>query len=409
MNENKNDWKNEVMRIGLYGIGGVYNFGCEAIVRGTYQLIKKINPYSEIIYFSHNYEYDSKMLADLDIKICKIKRSQNFLKRCINKGLYIIGSNIRVAMLDHNAIMARADVFFSIGGDIYTIPAVLRENKNYPYYNSLIDFCNKAVNRGKKIIVYGASIGPFGGYQSAIDYYVRNLKRYEYIICRELSTIEYLKKLGIEKTFFLPDPAFQVRSSLQEEIGEKKYIGINLSPLSLYEVYGDCSTKNIKKLAGLIDRIYDRFHIDIMFIPHVLSSLENDNDFLFQKKIVEVMREENQQHILFADYNQGFLGIKEQLHQCYFVVSARMHCAINSIVENVPALFLSYSQKSIGMCEYVYGSDRWVVQLEDIEIELINKMKQMMNEKDDISRYLEKRNREIQEYYENHISEIKLG
>lgn len=32
------------MNIGLYGIYGVYNFGCEAIVRGTVQFIERVYP-----------------------------------------------------------------------------------------------------------------------------------------------------------------------------------------------------------------------------------------------------------------------------------------------------------------------------------------------------------------------------
>ena len=31
---------NTFKTIGLYGIYGLYNFGCEAIVRGTYQMLK---------------------------------------------------------------------------------------------------------------------------------------------------------------------------------------------------------------------------------------------------------------------------------------------------------------------------------------------------------------------------------
>ena len=36
----------------LHGIGGVYNYGCEAIVRGTEQIIRKEYPTADIIYAS---------------------------------------------------------------------------------------------------------------------------------------------------------------------------------------------------------------------------------------------------------------------------------------------------------------------------------------------------------------------
>ena len=53
------------MRIGLYGILGVYNFGCEAIVRGACQLIQRLYPEAQIIYFTYSYDYDKEALQDL--------------------------------------------------------------------------------------------------------------------------------------------------------------------------------------------------------------------------------------------------------------------------------------------------------------------------------------------------------
>ena len=50
------------MKIGLYGIYGVYNFGCEAIVRGAVKLIHDLYPSAEIIYFTYNFEYDRNVL-----------------------------------------------------------------------------------------------------------------------------------------------------------------------------------------------------------------------------------------------------------------------------------------------------------------------------------------------------------
>ena len=66
------------------------------------------------------------------------------------------------------------------------------------------------------------------------------------------------------------------------------------------------------------------------------------------------------------------------MRECKIVISARMHCAINAVCENIPTIFLSYSQKSIGMCQYVYGTKEWVVPINNAEIELIPKIELMM-------------------------------
>ena len=50
-----------------------------------------------------------------------------------------------------------------------------------------------------------------------------------------------------------------------------------------------------------------------------------------------------------------------------------MHCAINSICEGVPAIFVSYSSKSIGMSEFIYNSNKWIVSINDHPSELVEK------------------------------------
>lgn len=404
------------MKIGLYGIVGVYNFGCEAIVRGATQLIRKLYTRPEIIYFSYNYEYDNKALADLNISVYNIQKDRRFFPRAINKVCNYLNTERHPLLNDFKAMMSMVDEVWSIGGDIYTIPAILREQKTYSYYNSVIDFCDRAVHAGKKVVLYGASVGPFGEYEKAVAYYVKNLRRYERILCREPVTLEYLKQLGLGNAIFFPDPAFQVgrkseddsnsvRTETESFLGaDKKYIGVNLSPLSLNELFGDHSEKNIVKLAELMDKIVLEFDKDILFIPHVISQDENDDDLRFQQTVIDFMKAKDR--TLLADYRGGFIGLKPQIRQCKFVVSARMHCAINATHENIPVILLSYSSKSIGMCEYIYGDRRWLLSLKDVENELLEKMKEMDREVEGISAKLSVRNIEIQDEYERLVGKL---
>ena len=395
-----------MMRIGLYGIYGVYNFGCEAIIRGAYKLIKNLYFDADIIYFSYNYEFDRNALKDIDIDIRPVITNKKFRDRVNNKMCALMNLEKRVLFFDYAQIINSVDMIFSIGGDIYTIPEVLRNNNAYPYYNSLVDFCDRAIVAGKEVVVYGASVGPFGNYQKAVDYYKRNLDKYKMIICREQISIEYLKNLGLENVCFFPDPALQVKCEDTKNV-EPRYIGINLSPLSVHEIYGDYGVDNCRRLAKLLDDIYEATKKELLFIPHVLSKYEGDNDLEFMKRLLDLMKPQNQQYVKFADSQGGFLGLKPQLKQCYIVVSARMHCAINAIVENIPALFLSYSQKSIGMCEYIYGSRDWLVSLNDMEKDVISKINLMLNNREKLVEYLIKQNQEMENFYLENLSMIK--
>ena len=393
-----------MIKIGLFGIQGVYNFGCEAIVRGAYKFINSVYPCCEIIYFSYSIEDDKKALKDLDIKIIPVKTNRSFIKRAFNKISTTIGCNRRFLLFDTDIIINGVDVIVSIGGDIYTIPEVLRKNNEYPYYNQLVDFCDRAIAKGKKVIVYGASVGPWGNYKKAVDYNVKALSKYKVILCREEESVDYLKNLGLTNVSFFPDPAFQIRGN--NDATEKKYIGINLSPLSLKELYGEYNEEHIEGLSKLIDQIYDKTGKEIMFIPHVLSKSDNDNDLWFLQKIKDKMSKKEK--VVFADCTKGFIGLKQDISKCYVVAAARMHCAVNAIDENVPAIFLAYSQKGVGMCKYIYGNDKYLIDLKDIDTRLVDVIQNALGEYKELSEYLVNRNIEIENYYNENVLKISL-
>lgn len=396
------------MRIGLFGIGGVYNYGCEAIVRGTTAFINILEQQCHqkqklhVVYYSMNYEYDSKRLADLGIEIIPVKTNYSFFKKIRNKLMQLCYYEGCELFYDYHKIIDDVDMLFFIGGDIYTIPAVKRENKKYRYANSLAEFGKKAAAKGIPIVLYGASVGPFGHYGKAVKYYRDILKTYRSIICRESIAIDYLQSLSLDNVIFSPDPAFLVNSIKTEESKKscevdfrQKAIGVNLSPLSLNELYVNGNKTQIMRMAALLKRIHSESGRDVLLLPHVISKDPHDNDADFMKKIVEMFDKEEKSHFSIADYSGGFLGIKHQMKNCEIVVSARMHCAINAIHENIPTIFLSYSQKSIGMCRYVYGDDRWVIDIKKADKELIPAMKDMLVQQEEISRRLRVRNIEI--------------
>ena len=86
-----------------------------------------------------------------------------------------------------------------------------------------------------------------------------------------------------------------------------------------------------------------------------------------------------------------------------------MHCAINAICENVPTLFLSYSQKSVGMCKYVYGSEKWVLKLSDLNASLVSRAKELLGNRNIVSKLLADRNAEIQKYISINKYIMKAG
>jgi len=74
-----------------------------------------------------------------------------------------------------------------------------------------------------------------------------------------------------------------------------------------------------------------------------------------------------------------------------------MHCAINAIEAGVPTIFIAYSQKAVGMAEYVYGNKKWVIPIEKLtEDRLLALVKAQLSEKDSIKISLAERNKGLQ-------------
>lgn len=355
----------------LIGILGVYNYGCEAIIRGTVEILRKINPNIEISYASYDYFNDKKILKDLDINI--IKRPSKFKKvtfqNIVWKLIKTIGFHFN-RPYDSTKWVNNFDTIFSIGGDMYTLGSKGQYKKDLP------EFFEKCQELGLRYVLWGASVGPFDANPEALDFYKTHLKKTDLIVAREYSTIDYLKSIGItSNVVYAPDPAYFVPipkgllSSKQNNKDECKKIGINLSPLSASHHYKDVS-EAIRQQASTITHLISDYNYQITLIPHVISSRYWEDDLSYLYKIYDEIPIRLRNKINIIESNPGFVGLKNVLKTLDFVIAARMHCAVNAICCNVPVLFLSYSSKAKGMAKLVYGDDSRVIpitQFQDVK------------------------------------------
>lgn len=355
-----------MLSIAFYGVGGLYNYGCEAIVRGTTRILRQFTPSANICYFTPRAKDDARRIADLNVEVRQTTPGHRSLPlKVINKIAQRLCIPFDSSREDYSAVLDSTDILVSIGGDIYTIPAHLRERAKYPYFNRLVRMGQLAHERGIPEIVIGASIGPFGDYRPAVEYYAGHLCDLELICCREQRSVSYLDSIGVRgNVCLMPDPAFFVEGEETEEAwNSAEYLGINLSPLSLREINGIETEGDIAQFAGLISKLMDQTGMRAMLLPHVLSPDPHDNDLDFLKKVASAMDGAHRSRTEVVE-PKGFLDAKRYLRMCRLVVAARMHCAVNAMCEGVPTVLLSYSQKAIGMCDFVYGSDRWTLPLD---------------------------------------------
>lgn len=376
------------LTIGLYGIFGVYNYGCEAIVRGTEIILHEIWPDARIKYISLRPEDDKNRLKGCNVEVIP-RKSHNLLSISRLNGIVgqITGFYSKRFFQEDLRWVDDCDVIFSIGGDLYTLPPNYKDHKKR-YYNPLIHFGEVVKLRGKKLVIWGASIGPFEEHQmiKAKKAFIDHLDQVDLITSREPVTTRYLKNLGIKNVIECADPAFAVpkpnHANKKDLNSDKFHIGINLSPLSSIYSFKSDMREVIKRQADLVTVLIKKFDAHVSLIPHVVCDFnESDDDLRYLKHIKSFIPKDIVDQVEVVEGDFGFIETKKILSSCDVVIAARMHCAINAVSLSVPTIFLAYSKKAEGMAEYVYGNNRWTLPLKEFDKDIIELISHILNEK----------------------------
>lgn len=383
-------------KILLIGIGGVYNYGCEAIMWGTETIVRKKYPAAEIIYASRRPVDDQNRLKNSQIRIVERKNIGRYsMKNISRKLLSIIG--IRwCPQMDSLRLLKGIDAVLSIGGDIYTL------SSTGEYSTSFLKFGDAARLKGIVYVLWGASVGPFSDNPKAERVFTKHLKGLSLITARESATVDYLHTLGvIDNVIPCADPAYVVAPEIKAEHTSQRNdltIGINLSPLSVR--YANYSLEeSIHIQARTIQELIKALNTRVVLIPHVVCHFnEGDDDLRYLRRIKQAIASEHQAAVTLLDTDTGFIGTKKELVKCDLVIAVRMHCAINALAAHVPTILVSYSHKSVGMCQYVYGNSDWVIPLNEfVPDSVLEKVRELIGQKEEIRAYLAKRIPEIQQ------------
>jgi len=384
-------------RILLIGIGGVYNYGCEAIVRGTEIIIRREYPDAKIVYASRRVADDLQRLEGSSVEVVERGRFSRYAVKNICRKLLSLIDITWNPMVDSLGLLKNVDAVFSIGGDIYTLSSTADYSMSFP------KFGNAVRRQGIPYILWGASVGPFSENPKAEGVFTQHLKGLSLITARESTTVDYLRTLGVcNNVVPCADPAYVVAPEIKANgTHQGKYltIGINLSPIST--CYTNCSLEeSIQAQAKTIEGIIKTLNARIVLIPHVVCDLmEADDDLRYLRKVKQAIASEYQEAMTLLESDLGFVGTKKELVKCDLVIAARMHCAINALAAHIPAILVAYSAKAIGMCQYVYGNSDWVIHLSEFSTDgvLEEKVRFMKNHESEIRDYLDSRIPEIQQ------------
>lgn len=329
------------MKITMYGNGGAGNHGCEAISRGTVDLLGT----NEYRILSENCREDAQYGLDTCAALVPAKEAPKkdfgFLKAYAK--LKLTGNYTDMDGLYYLPAIERCedntDIAFSIGGD------------NYCYGNSaLYAYLNRAfLKQGIKTALWGCSIEPEVVVETAV---AKDLRNYALVAARESITYASAKAIGTNAVL-MPDPAFHMKPEnceIDEHFLHNEVIGINISPMIINnENNHGAAYANYK---ALIQYVLDNTDAYVALIPHVVW--ESNDDRIPLRRLYEDF-DRNPRLILVGDHTAPEL--KYIISKCSFFVGARTHATIAAYSTGVPTLVVGYSVKARGIARDLFGSE----------------------------------------------------
>ncbi len=337
------------MKYFLFNHAGSRNHGCEALVRGTVNIIENSDRNAAFVLSSldtgadadierietkparmRKLSFTEKIIAALDLKINKSEE-------------YALEKMCSPIVLDAE----ECDICLSVGGDTYC----------YGDNHATQVLTRELKKSGKKTVLWGVSIGE----EDLTEEKLESLRDFDAIFAREPITYKLLsEKNANDKIFLFSDPAFCMERAdveLVEGFTKKNTLGFNISPL--------VAKKNpkVKEIAeDFIEFIFENTTMKVLLIPHVVEKDNNDYDFM--KPIFEKFRDTGR--IAILPPTLGAREYKGYIAHTRFFIGARTHATIAAYSSGVPTIALGYSVKARGIARDIFGEEKYVLDFNSV-------------------------------------------
>lgn len=335
-------------KIILYGHGGSYNHGAEAITKCTMRYLRERYPGIPVWLSTHFREQDEEFGVPADRFL---ERDMEYVSRDktlpeAEKGIY--DRDIYRETLD--AIDGET-LLYSVGGDNYCYG-------NWHRWKVIHD---EALRKGAKDVLWCCSIDE----NALTEELVSHLKTFDRIVAREGVTFRLLRERGIENAECRRDIAFELQpeeAPLPDGFMPYNSVAMNISPLILRRetvpgiVLESCRT--------LIDHILSGTDMSVLLIPHVRMPV--DDDMIPLASLYEEYRHTGR--VALPKQHLSAAQCKHLISLCRYGVFARTHASIAAYSTRVPCIVLGYSVKSAGIAEDMRMGD-YVLPVEELDDE----------------------------------------
>ncbi len=326
----------------LYGHGGAYNHGAEAILRGSIPIFRKAGV--PILLSTHFPEQDREFgldrlvdqLIPADLSLVPKERAAES-----------ISEKERIAAQIYRKALAEIDdqtVCVGIGGDNYCYP-------NW-YRQSIFHHAVKV--KGGTSVLWGCSIQP----ELIVGRMAESLSQHDHIYARESITANALMERGVMNVTQIPDPAFLMpaESVALPEGFRGAVAAVNLSPLILR-----CSSKILEHFIETARCLLERAD-SLLLLPHVTMSADDDQEAL--ALLEKGLTESERVRLCRIPRELNAAQRKYIISKCAMLVCCRTHASIAGYSSGVPTIVVGYSVKAQGIGVDL-SMEEWVLPWEE--------------------------------------------
>jgi polysaccharide pyruvyl transferase WcaK-like protein len=291
----------------LYGMGGSYNHGAEAIAKATIKYLRENFPGCTVNLATHYKSQDIEFAVDAD-KIVERAAGDTYRE-------------IYAPTLD---LITPETVCIHIGGDNYC----------YPKWERFALIHTEAKRRGAKSILWSASVDPADFTPEMLDV----LRSHDMITARDNISFNTLKKEGFDDIIKVCDIAFSLVPEETPLPFSSDFCTVNLSPLVLRK-----NPVLLDAYRAAIRFILDNTSFCIALVAHCIQPVDNDEDAL-EKLLIP-----GEARVALVRGDKSAAKLKFIIGHSRFLITARTHAAIAAYSSGVPVLAIAYSSKAFGI------------------------------------------------------------
>ena len=388
----------------LVGNASYSNRGCEAIVRGTVDILAAATNVPSAFtnaFYGDEDAARNQSSAEQDHRISHLrldayprKWTRPWAEARLNEKFGFYFSSVH-GPLERPADAARC--VLEIGGDNYTL--------DYGFPAHLIAMDRWLMRRGKPVFIWGASIGPFSEHPEQERVMMDHLRSLKAVFVRESATYDYLSNQhGLPNVYLFADPAFAMAvqepadESIRELVAEPP-LAINISPLLAayrgakrmmpWEITEDTLAPWVSEAADLVLRLGKETKIPILLIPHVGSKLLGIDDFRFLRAVHRTCVEQGARGLSVVGGSLNARELKWLISRCRALIAARTHATIAAFSTGVPTISLGYSRKALGINQDVFDTTEFCLKSNELTAEnLTSKVRSMLKQESAIRKHL---------------------